>query len=162
MELLRQAGAQVIGSWSYFWNQITHLSWDNPFYWLIGISIGVWCLELYFPWRKDQKAIRKDFFLDAFYMFFNYFFFYMLGFAAIAFLGEHFFIELLASVGIEHLVAFHIQNLPNWLQLLLFFILIDFTHWNIHRLLHRSALLFCCTRPNPGDSRHPGACTRLV
>ena len=44
----------------------------NFFYFLIVISIVVWGLELAFPWRKKQKAFRKDFWLDAFYMFFNF------------------------------------------------------------------------------------------
>ena len=48
---------------------------QNYFWGLIIISFLVWTLELIFPWRKKQKKIRLDFWLDVFYMFFNFFVF---------------------------------------------------------------------------------------
>ena len=47
----------------------------NYFWGLLLISLLVWGLELLFPWRKQQGVFRKDFGLDAFYMFFNFFLF---------------------------------------------------------------------------------------
>ena len=35
--------------------------YENYFYWLILVSLLVWVMEIAFPWRKRQSAIRKDF-----------------------------------------------------------------------------------------------------
>jgi len=50
--------------------------WQTNYFWgLIIISLIVWLLEIIFPWRKNQSIFRKDFWLDGFYMFFNFFIF---------------------------------------------------------------------------------------
>ena len=49
--------------------------YTNYFWGLILISLVVWVLEMVFPWRKEQAIFRKDFWLDGFYMFFNFFIF---------------------------------------------------------------------------------------
>ncbi|HAZ26159.1 MAG TPA: hypothetical protein DCY95_17575, partial [Algoriphagus sp.] len=61
------------GYWNYLQSEILYPSWHNYFYWLIGLSLLVWMLEVIFPWRKGRPFFRKDFWLDAFYMFFNFF-----------------------------------------------------------------------------------------
>ena len=61
------------GYWDYLSREIVTPHWGNYFYWLIGVSLVVWGLEIAVPWRKGQKAFRRDFWLDLFYMFFNYF-----------------------------------------------------------------------------------------
>ena len=60
---------------NYFWQQITQPGWNNYFYWLILVSLFFLILEWISPWRKEQPRFRKDFWLDAFYMFFNFFLF---------------------------------------------------------------------------------------
>jgi hypothetical protein len=60
---------------SYLWYEITHPSIHNYFYWLIAVSLFFFFLEIVIPWRKKQPVFRKDFWLDAFYMFFNFFLF---------------------------------------------------------------------------------------
>ena len=60
---------------SYLWYEITHPGWHNYFYWLIGVSLFFLLLEWNKPWREGQARFRKDFWLDAFYMFFNFFLF---------------------------------------------------------------------------------------
>ena len=65
-------------SYSGYWNYLKHElisinHWDNFFYGLIAISLLVWLFEILFPWRKNQAVFRKDFWLDTFYMFFNFF-----------------------------------------------------------------------------------------
>ena len=60
---------------SYMWREITHPHWHNYFYWLIAISLAVYGWELIQPWRVYQARLRRDFWLDAFYMFFNFFIF---------------------------------------------------------------------------------------
>ena len=49
--------------------------YQNYFYGLIIISIVVWLFEVAFPWRKNQSIFRKDFWLDAGHIFFNFFVF---------------------------------------------------------------------------------------
>ena len=142
MRLLQSAIQEIGNNWSYFFYSISHPSWDNAFYWLIGISTVIYILELIFPWRKEQKKIRKDFFLDAFYMFFNYFFFYMIGFAAIAYLGEQFFLNISRSLGIGDLWFIRMNSLPLIVQLLIYFLVVDLCHYLIHRLLHRVPFLW--------------------
>jgi sterol desaturase/sphingolipid hydroxylase (fatty acid hydroxylase superfamily) len=88
------------------------------------------------PWRKDQPKIRKDFWLDAFYMFFNFFLFSLVGYYAISNVFVELFNDFLGFFGIENLVALEIGTWPVWSQLLTLFILRDFIHWNVHRLLH--------------------------
>ena len=63
------------GTLNYTWKSILfQVPWYKNYFWgLIAISIFVWLLEIIFPWRKDQSIIRKDFWLDGFYMFFNFF-----------------------------------------------------------------------------------------
>ena len=47
---------------NYLFNEILNPSWHNYFYWLVGASLVIWILEVVFPWRRDQPAIRQDFF----------------------------------------------------------------------------------------------------
>ena len=59
----------------YLWHAINNPSWDNYFYWLLAVSFLFLALEWANPWRKSQSRFRKDFWLDAFYMYFNFFIF---------------------------------------------------------------------------------------
>ncbi|SMG28815.1 Sterol desaturase/sphingolipid hydroxylase, fatty acid hydroxylase superfamily [Marivirga sericea] len=126
----------------YVGNEVFNLHWGNYLYWLIAISLFFYALELIMPWRKDQPKIRKDFWLDGFYMFFNFFLFSLVGFYAISNVFVHIFNDFLAVFGIENLVAIEIGTWPVWAQLLTLFILRDFIHWNVHRLLHRVPALW--------------------
>ncbi|ADR23133.1 fatty acid hydroxylase [Marivirga tractuosa] len=126
----------------YVGNEVFNLHWGNYLYWLIGISIFFYTLELTMPWRKDQPKIRKDFWLDAFYMFFNFFLFSLVGYYAISNVFVELFNDFLGLFGIENLVAIEINTWPVWAQLLTLFILRDFIHWNVHRLLHRVPTLW--------------------
>ncbi len=129
--------------WGYFKNYILSPSWGNFFYWLVGISIVVWGLEVLVPWRSEQKAFRKDFWLDAFYMFFNIFLFSLIGYYAVANVFSVAFNDFLYyTFGIKNLVAVEIQQWPQWAQLLLLFVLRDFIQWCTHILLHRVPLLW--------------------
>jgi sterol desaturase/sphingolipid hydroxylase (fatty acid hydroxylase superfamily) len=128
---------------SYFANEVMNPSWGNYFYWLIAISLVVYALELLFPWRKNQAKIREDFWLDAFYMFFNFFLFALVGFAAVSNVVAQAFNDLLYNVfGIQNLVALNVAKWPHWSQLLLLFVVRDFVQWNTHRLLHRVPFLW--------------------
>lgn len=127
---------------NYLWSEITSPSWNNYFYWLIGLSFLVFTLEIVLPWRKNQKVLRRDFWLDLFYVFFNFFLFSLVGYNAISNVGVQAFNDLLNSIGLENVVAFEVITWPVWSQLLLMFIIADFIQWNIHRLLHRVPALW--------------------
>lgn len=126
----------------YFWQSILHPSWNNFFYWLIGLSIVVWALEVIFPWRKNQALIRQDFWLDAFYMFFNIFLFSLIGYYAISNVFVELFNDFLSLFGIKNGIAIEINALPFWLKITFAFLLKDFIQWNVHRLLHSNKYLW--------------------
>lgn len=122
---------------NYFFTEILHPSWHNYFYWLLGLSLVVWSLEIMFPWRKNQGAIRHDFWVDVFYMFFNFFLFSLIAYNAVSNVAVQAFNDFLALFGIKNLVALNVASWPGWLQLLTLFLVRDFIQWNIHRLLHK-------------------------
>lgn len=114
----------------------------NYFYFLIIISLAVWGLELSFPWRKNQKAFRKDFWLDAFYMFFNFFIFNLLLFVALSEITVTLITDLLSPIGYQGGHLFDLSSLHWGWQLLIFFIISDFVQWCVHILLHRVPFLW--------------------
>ena len=123
------------------WDLITFdVPWYTNYFWgLIFVSLVVWSLEIAFPWRKHQSIFRKDFWLDGFYMFFNFFVF------TIVISGFYKVLNLLFSqFGIlnNSFAVVNLQSLPEWLQLLIFFVLLDFVQWLTHILLHRFPFLW--------------------
>jgi sterol desaturase/sphingolipid hydroxylase (fatty acid hydroxylase superfamily) len=123
----------------WLWIMITTPSWSNFFWIFLGLSLGVWMLEIAMPWRKGQAVLRKDFWLDTWYMFFNVFLFGAVGYSGISgHVKAH-----LASV-FPYLNAFHatLSQMSPWLLLLMIFVVRDFIQWNIHRLLHASDTLW--------------------
>ena len=67
----------LTGSLHWFYRSIVFdVPWSQNYFWgLTIISFVIWGLEMLFPWRKNQSFFRKDFWLDAFYMYFNFFIF---------------------------------------------------------------------------------------
>uniref|UniRef100_UPI00404814C0 sterol desaturase family protein n=1 Tax=Algoriphagus sp. TaxID=1872435 RepID=UPI00404814C0 len=130
------------GYWNYLSSEILYPSWHNYFWWLLGISVGVWGLELVFPWRKNQAVIREDFWLDGFYMFFNFFLFSLIGYNAVSNVAVEAFSDFLGLFNIENLVAIQVASWPAWSQFLLLFVVADFIQWNVHRMLHHSPWLW--------------------
>lgn len=122
----------------YLWSEITHPSWHNYFYWLILVSAFFFGLELIKPWRENQPKLRKDFWLDFFYMFFNFFLFSLVIYNA----ASDVFVNLFNS-GVIDLFGFDLQasnpmrSFPLWAVLLIGFVVRDFVQWWVHRLLHR-------------------------
>ena len=125
------------GYWQFLLKEISQPSWGNYFYWLLGISFFFFLMEVLRPWREGQPKFRKDFWLDAFYMLFNFFLFSLIIYHAASELVVTWFQNLLSVVGITNLVAIKIGGWAIWVQLLTLFVLRDFIHWNVHRLLHR-------------------------
>lgn len=131
----------IKGTLNWTWDLIQfNVPWYQNYFWgLVFISIVVWLLEIVFPWRKNQSIIRKDFWLDGFYMFFNFFLF------AILINGVYSVIELFfKDIGItmRSLSIIDLSSLPALLQLLLFFIILDFVQWFTHVLLHKYEFLW--------------------
>ncbi|WP_370174256.1 sterol desaturase family protein [Leeuwenhoekiella palythoae] len=125
------------GYFNYLIEEITNPGWTNYFYWLLGLSLLVFALEILIPWRKKQPIFRKGFWLDAFYMIFNFFLFSLIGYNALSNVGVELFNDFLGLFGIDNLVAIEVQDFPVWAQLLIMFIIADFIQWNVHRMLHR-------------------------
>ena len=111
----------------------------NYFWGLLLISLLVWGLELLFPWRKQQGVFRKDFGLDVFYMFFNFFLFALV--INGVFGGLQLFFQKL-GITLTSLTLFDIKNLAFGVQLFVFFVLLDFFQWLTHILLHKIHFLW--------------------
>lgn len=137
MEIWKTILDSYTGYWNYLVYEIMHPGWGNFFYYLIVLSLIVWGLELAFPWRKKQAAFRKDFWLDAFYMFFNFFLFSLVAYNAVSNVGVELFSKFLGVFGIENIVAIQLDNLPVWARFLILFLLSDFIQWSVHVMLHR-------------------------
>ncbi|WP_024768160.1 sterol desaturase family protein [Aquimarina macrocephali] len=130
-----------MGNIQWTWkSMLFEVPWYTNYFWgLIIISLLVWGLEVIFPWRKNQSVFRKDFWLDGFYMFFNFFLF------AIAISGFYKLLEVIfkdIGVSAKTLTIIDVSNLSTWVQLLLFFIVLDFVQWFTHILLHKYPFLW--------------------
>lgn len=137
MEFIKAFWSGTQGYAEYLWKEITHPHWQNYFYWLTGISLFFFLLELIRPWRKEQPKFRQDFWLDALYMYFNYFLFSLIFFAGWQKMGNTMFDSFIGLFGWKNIVAIRLMNLPSWVQLLILFVVADFVQWWTHRLLHR-------------------------
>ena len=123
---------------SYLWYEISHPTWHNYFYWLLGVSGFFFALEWIAPWRADQPKFRKDFWLDFFYMFFNFFLFSLIIYNAASDVVVHLFNEAILSLtGFNLQAANPLRTSPMWFILLVGFVVRDFVQWWTHRLLHR-------------------------
>lgn len=132
------------GYFNYLLDEVTRFHWENYFYGLIVLSVIVWGLEIAFPWRKNQKIFRKDFWLDTFYMFFNFFLLNLIVLIFLSNTAEAVFKDLLGllSIDLTTITLLNLNALPYGLGLLVFFITSDFVQWNTHRLLHRFPFLW--------------------
>jgi len=124
---------------SYLWYEITHPSIHNYFYWLIAVSLFFFFLEIVIPWRKKQPVFRKDFWLDAFYMFFNFFLFSLIIYNAASDVVVNLFNNGIKSLtgGFDLQANNPMNSFPMWAILLIGFVVRDFIQWWVHRLLHR-------------------------
>lgn len=126
------------GYFNYLINEILFPKWDNYFYGLLTISLTVWLLEIIFPWRKKQAIFRKDFWLDLFYLFFNFFILNLILLIALSNVTVQLIDNFLRFFDWEltSIQLFSISAMPKPMALLLFFLISDFLQWNIHLLLH--------------------------
>lgn len=126
----------LLGTSGWVWRNITFdVPWSQNYFWgLTLVSVVVWLLELRFGWRKQQNPIRHDFWLDAFYMYFNFFIFSIAisGFYALMNYG---FANV--ELDMQSFSLLYLDEYPLIMQLLVFFVLLDFFQWLTHLTLHR-------------------------
>jgi len=133
--------------WNFFSYTLSEITFSvkpeyvNYFWMLTLLSIVVWVLEVIFPWRKNQPIIRKDFWLDVFYMYFNFYIFKIVIFAACSNVVAQWFTNLIGG-DISSLALFDMTGLHWAIQLLIFFVGVDFIQWFTHVLLHRFGFLW--------------------
>lgn len=126
----------------YLWSEATlQTGWQNYFWMLTLLSLLVLLGEKLFPWRQKQPLFRKQFWLDCFYMYFNFFIFKLLIFSFVT-SGSRSLIALALGKPLNSFALFDMTGLPLWLQLLLFFLALDFVQWATHVALHRFDLLW--------------------
>ena len=132
------------GYFNYLKSEILYWKWDNYFYGLLSISLIVWLLEIAFPWRKNQRIFRKDFWLDLFYLFFNFFLLNLILLIALSNITATLINDFLLLFGLElqPIQLFSIEKLSRPTALFLFFIISDFIQWNVHRMLHTFPFLW--------------------
>ena len=127
---------------SYLWSDISHPHWKSFFWWTLGLSIFFFALEAIKPWREKQPLFRKDFWIDLFYIFFNFFLFSQLFWYAGQQVLLHGLNSVFAWLGYENGIAKAVFALPVWAYFLVLFLVSDFISWNVHRWLHKSARLW--------------------
>ncbi len=128
---------------SYLWQEITNPSWHNYFYWLLLISAFFFSLEWLTPWRKNQPKFRKDFWLDFFYMFVNFFLFSLVIYNAASDVVVKLFNDIVFALTSLDLKSLNpMSHWPIWAVLLTGFVVRDFVQWWTHRLLHKVPFLW--------------------
>jgi sterol desaturase/sphingolipid hydroxylase (fatty acid hydroxylase superfamily) len=139
----------ISDSYIQYWNYLKQsilleIYWENYFYGIIFMSLFVWLLEIVFPWRKNQPIFRKGFWMDLFYLFFNFFLLNLIVLVALSKVTEQLFKDALSYVGlsISSLQYIDIGTFSYGVQLFIFFIVIDFIQWITHVLLHRYKFLW--------------------
>ncbi len=143
MEYLKVFVNGYTGYANYLWHEITHPSWGNYFYWLLIVSAFFFLLEIVQPWRTKQATFRKDFWLDFFYMFFNFFLFSLIIYNAASDVIVNLFNDgINALTGFDLQASNPMQAWPIWAILITGFLVRDFVQWWVHRLLHRSEFLW--------------------
>ena len=142
MEYLDLFFNAFLGTLDWTWRSICFdVPWTRNYFWgLVVISLIIWGLELLFPWRKQQAILRKDFFLDGFYMFFNFFIF------SIFISGFYKIISKIAidefNISANSIAIINLSSLSPLVQLLLFFVVLDFVQWVTHIFMHRFSFLW--------------------
>jgi sterol desaturase/sphingolipid hydroxylase (fatty acid hydroxylase superfamily) len=131
---------------SYLWREIsfqTQPFWKNYFWMLVAVSLVFFGLEQLRPWRKEQPRFRQDFWLDFFYMFFNFFLFSLIGYQAASSIVVNLFNDGIRwAMGFDLQASNPLRLWPWWAVLLTGFVVRDFVQWWVHRLLHASPRLW--------------------
>jgi sterol desaturase/sphingolipid hydroxylase (fatty acid hydroxylase superfamily) len=99
----------------------------------------VWGAECAIPWRKSQGIFRHDFWLDVFYMYFNFFIFSIVINGVYDALAYTFYTY---DITMQSLTLIYLDDFSPLLQLVIFFVLLDFFQWITHFAIHRFNFLW--------------------
>ena len=140
-ELLAIISNAVLGNIHWIWrNIIFDVPLSQNYFWFLTIaSFVVWGLECLFPWRKEQAIFRHDFWLDALYMYCNFFVFSIAINCLYTVIG---YAAYLNGIQANAIALVDLHSLPAFIQLLIFFVMLDFLQWITHRCLHRFDVLW--------------------
>lgn len=121
---------------SWLVRDATHPGWGSYFTLLVVVSGLAALAEQVAPWRK-QPRLREGYWLDLFWLLFNFYGFALLGFQALSQVSHAAILDGLRSVGVDGLDVIEVGGLPVWAQLGLYLVVRDLVQYWIHRLLHR-------------------------
>lgn len=123
--------------------RLQHPSWRNPFCVLLVVCVACFVLEAILPRKIDYPLLgRRGFRQDLGYILFLDFALAPLGFYAVLVILEQIFLSALATLGFEGPDLFSVAALPGPVQVIVLFVLIDFSAWLGHYLLHRFGFLW--------------------
>ncbi|TND10013.1 MAG: putative transmembrane protein [Bacteroidetes bacterium] len=116
----------------------------NPLIYLFLVYIATFLLESLLPKKINYPLVgRKGFWTDLLYVVFIDFVIMVIGLAAVTTTVEFFTKKIFAAAGMTlPLVDLHTLLPSTFVRFLLFFIIIDFTQWFAHYLLHRVNFLW--------------------
>jgi len=113
------------------------------FLFLLFACALLWSLEIFIPWRKEQRIFRRDFWLDGFYLMFNLLVLPVAGFFFFTILFAEIWQSLIRTGDLENPIAFYFASLPVGARLAAAFVFRDFLHWNLHYfVLHRMPIFW--------------------
>ena len=110
---------------------------------LAGISVFVFALERFFPWRPEQKQLRPKLWSDFIHLVFNGHFLGLLlaGLASTWVLPS--VDRWLSAEGLTDAVYRNAAaDWPLWAQIVVALLVLDFLQWCVHNLLHRVPFLW--------------------
>lgn len=125
----------------WLWRDVTHPGWGSYTTLLVVVTAVFLVWEQLAPWRP-QPRLREGYWLDLFYVVFNFFLFSLLGFQAAATVASAMFDDALRAVGLGSLAVVHVDGWPTWAQLALYLVARDLVQYGIHRLLHAVPVLW--------------------
>jgi sterol desaturase/sphingolipid hydroxylase (fatty acid hydroxylase superfamily) len=157
-EHFKEQSAQFI---QYSIYQLKHPSFKNVYYAVILAYLICLFFEIILPKQRNHKIIfRKHFLQDTFYVIFNDFVIYAIGFFGLCAVTEFFFMKILGSFGVN---SIKITDITDWnpiVQILIMFIIQDFLEYVAHVILHRSEILWQFHKIHHAQEEMSAASTR--
>ncbi len=117
--------------------EIQHPSFNSFFYWMVGLSLLFWIIEIVFPWRKKFPVFHNELGINLFYLFFTLFIFPRLFYEPISRAGVILFNKLLVRFNTNDIILQNIRLWPAWCRIVLLFLVMDFLRWALHLMQHR-------------------------
>lgn len=129
--------------YNYTIDHLKHPAFDNVYYCVLLAYLFCFTLEIVLPKQRQHGTItRKGFWLDIFYVLFNDIIVYSIGLFGICAVTELIFLKGLGVFGIHDLKVADITSWNPAIQILIMFLLQDFSEFIAHYLLHRFDFLW--------------------